>query len=205
MRGLFASSFVVLLYGVFLHWYYSDGTAVTDSEFQEFIEGIDDKILIDRLRAVKDIDDGKEFFMVNLVKWREFSTYPKESVYNTEEKVSFSVANARYSKIIMPELFSRGSHPFFFSNTIDKGFFFEDGPHWNTTAVVRYRSFKDSLMILQALYKNEGWIHKFAAIEVTHVMPTRVLAPFTYIIPTVVGVLISFCGFFVYVLTGYCC
>lgn len=179
-----------LLYGVFLYWYVGSGAPVSENELQSAITKLSNShhFKVEEFRLLKELDDGREFYMVNLIKWNDVAKYPEGSPFASEKDPH--AANMRYAKFVIPELLKRGSLPVFQSKSIGKSLIRGvDDKIWDTVAVVRYRSFRDFLSLCEEIVASGVDEHKFAAIENTYVMPTRSVFVFGYIIPLAISLM----------------
>lgn len=167
------------LYVVFWIWYGGDGEPLTQEEIDAFLaavaaraeaRGIEpDRDLIDAFRTLAEQDDGREFYMVNLMRYRERALYPEDSGYGDDVQA----AAARYSRAILPALLRRGSLPILVADW--QGTFLqpEGADVWDQVGIVRYRSRRDMLEMAASLARGDGGIHKWASIEKTHVFPVE--------------------------------
>ncbi len=173
------ATILVLLYLGFIAWYDCRGAALTPQEADGYISRIrdiakgasitPDENLLRELRQLAASDDGKEFFMLNLINYRAQAVYPAGSEFSG----TGLEADARYNQAIAPLLFKHGNHPVFLGTPMGR---FIDQPgdaEWQRIAIVRYRSRRDLLeMVLDLAAKPIG-IHKWASIEKTQVFPMR--------------------------------
>jgi hypothetical protein len=116
-------------------------------------------------------DDGDEFIMVNLIKFRAIATYPSGSPWADETDPM--LANSRYSEAILPLLLKRASLPILTSSV--NGKFINDGGdnEWDMVALVRYRSVRDMVGMMLEMSTMDITDHKWAAIEMTQVFPVK--------------------------------
>jgi hypothetical protein len=116
-------------------------------------------------------DDGNEFIMVNLIKFRAIATYPPGSQWAGETDPG--LADSRYGEAILPLLLKRASLPILTSSV--NGKFINDGGdnEWDMVALVRYRSVRDMLDMMLEMSTMDIIDHKWAAIERTHVFPVK--------------------------------
>ncbi len=123
-------------------------------------------------------DDGDEYLMVNLIRYREKAVYPAASPWADDPDPM--AADARYSQGIVPQLLKRGSLPVVFGDVL--GPFINDGDRkeWDRVGLVRYRSARDMLDMMVAMSATDLASHKWASIEETHVFPMKpVISLFT--------------------------
>jgi hypothetical protein len=170
-------SIVALLaaYLLFIYWYGGKGRPLQDAEIQDFYLRIhrlplttEDHAILAQLRPMLEQDDGREFIMQNLVRYRKRAQYPEGYTYD-ENPIA---ADHRYGKLVIPYMLKRASHPIFISKR--SGNFVEPGSseHWHMVAMVRYRSRRDFMRFALDISGKDIAIHKWAAIEVTQIFPT---------------------------------
>lgn len=171
---------LLLVYLLGLSWYGGSGDPVTNAELESYISamtsnadarGKDTNKAVNYMRKLADKDDGNEFIMVNLIRFRETSLYPKDSPWAGETDPM--LADARYGDDIIPLLLKRGSLPIFASSV--SGAFINETIHgeWDVVAMVRYRSVRDMLQMMVEMSSTDLADHKWAAIEQTHVFPVK--------------------------------
>ena len=197
------SALLVVLYLGFLAWYGGRGTPMTEQEKNALIEqikrnasaqpqgdGAGDGHLLEALRVLAGGDDGNEFYMVNLIRFRGQALYPSGSPYAG----TALDADARYNRAIAPLLLRHGNVPVFLGTP--QGDFLRQGDdvQWQRVAIVRYRSRRDLLKMCVDLAGKPVGVHKWAAIERTHVFPVQ--GDFTLIFARgLVGALLALLGF----------
>jgi len=132
-------------------------------------------------------DDGREFVMQNLARYRPKALYPPGRDYGDDPRA----ADRRYGRAILPHLLRNGSMPIFIARR--SGAFIEpDGmPAWHYVAMVRYRSRRDFMRFALAIERGEIAMHKWAALEQTHVFPVRPLVSLVFVRGTVAALLIG--------------
>ena len=171
----------LLTYALFLVWYGGRGRPLVDEEVKDFLalmtsRGIDreDPELFESLKRLLSRDDGREFVMVNLIKYREKAAYPPGSPYGD----SAIEADKRYARAFFPYLLRYGNVPVFISRR--SGSFIEpkDAEPWQVVAMIRYRSRRDFIRSVRAVVGKDVMVHKWAAIDTTHVFPVRPLFSF---------------------------
>ncbi len=171
----------LLTYALFLIWYGGQGRPLVDEEVKDFLalmtsRGIDreDPELFESLKRLLSRDDGREFVMVNLIKYREKATYPPGSPYGD----SAIEADKRYARAFFPYLLRYGNVPIFISSR--SGSFIEPqhAEPWQVVAMIRYRSRRDFIRSVRAVVGKDVMVHKWAAIDTTHVFPVRPLFSF---------------------------
>ncbi|MCP5099937.1 MAG: hypothetical protein GY943_30660 [Chloroflexi bacterium] len=169
------------LYTLFLLWqnrWFSQplSEAEVDAYLDKMAQGgkhetpLQDKELANA-RAFFLADDGKPFYMVNLMQYRETAVYPHG--IHPEVKTGRE-ANALYSKAVVKELLKRGSYPIFLSRkTADLFSAGEGTDFFEEVGIVRYRSRRDMLEMASSPSFQAAEPHKWASMEKTVVVPTR--------------------------------
>jgi len=171
---------LLLAYLLGLSWYGGSGDPVKDAELESYIKalvsnadvrGRDTDKAVNYMRRLAEKDDGNEFIMVNLIRFRETSLYSKDSPWVAETDPM--LADARYGDGVIPLLLKRGSLPVFVSSV--SGGFINETTHdeWDMVAMVRYRSVRDMLQMMVEMSSTDLADHKWAAIEQTHVFPVK--------------------------------
>lgn len=170
----------IVLFVVFIAWHGGRGKPVNSLEVEALLlemqlrAGRQDQhpseahILNDFRELVKS-DDGHEYYMVNLLKFRKKALYPAGSIYGDDPMA----ANDRYNRAIIPLLFKHGGYPVFLSHV--EGRFIHPGQadDWDQVAMVRYRSRRDMLKMAVEIAGLGIDIHKWAALEKTQVFPVK--------------------------------
>ena len=171
---------LLLVYLLGLSWYGGSGDPVKHAELESYINSVvsnadlrgkDTDKAVNYMRRLAEKDDGNEFIMVNLIRFRETSLYPKDSPWAGETDPM--LADARYGDGVIPLLLKRGSLPIFVSSV--SGGFINETTHseWDMVAMVRYRSVRDMLQMMVEMSSTDLADHKWAAIEQTHVFPVK--------------------------------
>lgn len=164
-------TFFLLSSFVFLIWYGGRSKPLTESETEGLLirikktQNIDeDSHLINDLRGLCKNDDGRSFYMVNLMKFK--------TEYNEQLQMTSLEAHKVYSKGIVKELFKRAGHPVMISKVI--GSFIKDGDSdWDDVSIIRYRSRRDMLKMILNISNPELGKYKWASLERTVVFPTK--------------------------------
>ena len=183
MKWLWGS--LIALFIVFMGWHEWRGPPLTTEETEAILanlrmqRGADDgngggHDVPQMLRTLVASDDGAQYFMVNFIKYRTKAIYPEGADY---EKLGDDAhaADMRYSKIVLPELLKRGSYPIYVSNVVGEFITPPGAETWDTVAIVRYRSRRDMLDMMEPLQRLGGGVHKWAAIETTQVFPAHAI------------------------------
>ena len=138
---------------------------------------------LDSFRAFLLADDGKPFYMVNLMQYRRQALYPDGSHPEVE---TGHEANALYSKAVVKELLKRGSYPVFLSRKLANLYSAGEGTDFfEEVGIVRYRSRRDMLEMATSPSFQSAEPHKWASLEKTVVVPTQklILLDPTVIVP----------------------
>jgi hypothetical protein len=169
----------VLLYLAFLFWYGGKGKPLTAAEVDTLLAEMkrragtqDSKEEFPILQEFRDLtqnDDGREYYMVNLLKFRKMALYPEGTSFGDDPLA----ANDRYNRAIIPLLFKHGGHPVFLGQV--QGCFIhpEQADDWDQVGMVRYRSRRDMLKMAVEIAGLGVDIHKWASLEKTQVFPVK--------------------------------
>jgi len=199
--GILMHAWVVIaiflgLFGAFMLWYGGNGKPLTPDEIEHYLhllsqtssakEGHAD---LEEIRALVQKDDGREFIMHNLVRYRKKALYPEGKAYTNDPRV----ADRRYGRLLMPHLLRYGGLPVMFAKRTGT-FITPDGADaWSYIAQVRYRSRRDFLRFVLAISTHEVVLHKWAALEKTHVFPVNPALSLFMMRTTVFLALFSMC------------
>jgi hypothetical protein len=166
-----------LLYLLFLFWYGGRGRPMSAAEVDTALERVRRNAeavgapfaadLMGSLREVTKDDDGREFVMVNLIRYRIKAAYPPGWDYGDDPHA----ADARYNRAVVPRLLKRACIPIFLGRSAGRFLAPSGSEPWDCVALVRYRSRRDFLGLCADLAKDRADVHKWAAIEVTQVFP----------------------------------
>jgi hypothetical protein len=169
----------LLLYALFLGWYVNWRGPVKPAEINLLMQRLEatgagetGRNDLQIMRAFLEADDGREFFMLNLV---------RVSPGKVADPVTGNERSARevlegYTKVFMPALFARGGHPAIVARKAG-GYFdawgVEADPGWTIMGYMRYRSRRD--LALLASDPRFGGAHefKFAAMPNTFSFPSQ--------------------------------
>jgi hypothetical protein len=164
------------LYIAFLVWYGGNGKPMTTDEINAGLRELlatdttdHAKSAVDDLRQLLANDDGKEFVMQNLVRYRPKALYPPGHHYSDDPRE----ADQRYGKSIVWPLLRNGSLLLFIARRSGNFFVPEGADDWHYVAMVRYRSRRDFLKFAFEANQADKFVHKWAAIEKTHVFPVK--------------------------------
>jgi hypothetical protein len=125
--------------------------------------------LMSLTREVARDDDGREFVMVNLIRYRKKAVYPPGWDYGDDPHA----ADARYNRTVVPLLLKRACIPVFLGRSAGRFLAPEGTEPWDCVALVRYRSRRDFLGLCADLAEDRADVHNWAAIETTEVFPVK--------------------------------
>ncbi|MEM7639064.1 MAG: hypothetical protein AAF269_08365 [Pseudomonadota bacterium] len=169
------AAFLVVIFFAFSAWYGGNGKPITAEEGAALLDElranyanapVGEQSFVTNMEAMIPNDDGKEFYAVNL-----------EQLKDGPEA---EAADAAYGRVVIPLLLARGAHPVFISERA--GLMLGDyGDQVDRVAVVRYRSLRDLIDMVNDPKMIAGGHHKFAALEHTEVFITRPFITFVQI------------------------
>lgn len=169
---------LALAYGAFLLWYGGKGRALGADEMQHYMTRLagycrtdQDRAVLEQVRELVANDDGREFVMQNLVRYRTKAQYPPGYDYDDDPRK----ADQRYGRAIIGPLLRYGNHPVFIARRSGRFIDCEGADQWHYVAMVRYRSKRDFLRFVLMIEREDIAVHKWAAIEKTHVFPVQPL------------------------------
>lgn len=169
---------LALLYAAFWVWWGGNGRPMTADERDALIRALTpenptahDLETLAALHTLVAQDDGKSFIMQNLVQHRPKALYPSGHHYNDDARA----ADQRYGKAILWPLLKNGNVVIFVARRIGSFIEPEQADPWHYVAMVRYRSKRDFLKFAIDSNRNDIFVHKWAAIQKTHVFPVRPL------------------------------
>ena len=166
---------LLAVYGLFLVWYGGRGQPLSPAEIDQFMKELGahttDEAVLQELQTLIAGDDGKEFVMQNLVRYRPKALYPPGYDYGDDPRA----ADRRYGKAVIGPLLRHGSLILFVAKR--SGVFIEPegADAWHYVAMVRYRSRRDFLRFALETQRDDIFVHKWAALEKTHVFPVKPL------------------------------
>ncbi len=182
MEPLVLCLLAVLLYAAFLLWYGGRSKPLSEDEVKCFLAELQQRAakqgraeeverVLQEFRTLASSDDGREYYMVNLLKFRRQALYRSGSPYNDDSLA----ANRRYDRAIIPLLIKHGGHPVF-AGQVQGRFIHPAGTDdWDRVAMVRYRSRRDMLKMALEVAEKGIDMHKWASLEKTQVFPVRPL------------------------------
>ena len=160
----------VIVYGGFIIWYggitrpmdqKEINTGIDLLELQISLNGESDTNFISQLRTALSNDDGREFYMVNLMSFRSL-----------EPLSDAMLAHQKYSKFILPLLLKYGGHPVLISDMQGRFIHPEGVDDWDQIAIVRYRSRRAFFQMVLEAARKEGGNSKWEALSKTQVFPS---------------------------------
>ena len=153
------------LYGLFWLWYVGVKGKLSSQEVEQYMKRFETIKLpqnkLSNLRYFLENDDGREWFMINLL---ELKSPKSES----------AVLLQNYSKIFMGGMFKRAGHPFFIARAKAKNIenlHCDQADDWSMAALVRYRSRRDCAEIFLQTFGSKHHDDKLAALEKTLAFP----------------------------------
>jgi len=177
----------LLIYLLFLLWYGGRGSPMSAAEAERLLERVRQNAegaavpiapdLLSSLREISKGDDGREFVMVNLIRYRTKAVYPPGWDYGDDSHA----ADARYNRAVVPLLLKRACIPIFLGRSAGRFLAPNGSEPWDCVALVRYRSRRDFLGLCADLAKDRADVHKWAAIEATQVFPVNARLSLTMI------------------------
>ena len=179
---LILSIVFVLFYLAFLFWFGGKSRPLSQAEVDALLaemrrragkQALDEESspLLKQFRELTRNDDGREYYMVNLLKFRKKALYPAGSQYNDDPMA----ANDRYNRAVVPLLLKHGVFPVF--DSVVKGRFIHPNAadDWDHVAMARYRSRRDMMKMAIEIAGKGIDVHKWASVEKTQVFPVKPL------------------------------
>lgn len=162
------------LYAVFLYWYGGYGAPLSEEEVRGIAERVEPAApspeAAARLLEFARSDDGREFYMVNLNRYR---SEPRYADGRDAGGASAEEVDSRYTGRMIPRLLARACHPWVAVQPILTLADYPGAPHFDRVTLVRYRSRRDFLDIVVTDSWREDAEHKWAALELAHSFPAR--------------------------------
>jgi hypothetical protein len=182
------------LYVVFHLWYGGSGKPMTAEEIEIGLDELQatdtsehSKQALADVRQLMAKDDGKEFIMQNLVRYRPKALYPPGYDYGDDPRE----ADKRYGKSIFWDLLRNGNLMLLVARRTGNFVVPEGADAWHYVALVRYRSRRDFLRFARDANQTDKFVHKWAAIEKTHIFPVKPLLSLFSVRTLVAAVLLS--------------
>ncbi|MBU6407433.1 MAG: hypothetical protein KGS44_09920 [Alphaproteobacteria bacterium] len=188
------------LYAMFLGWYVNWRGPVTPAEINGLMQRLEasgagdtGRNDLQTMRAFLEADDGREFFMLNLVR---VSPGKVADPVTGVERPAREVLEG-YTKVFMPALFARGGHPAIVARKAG-GYFDAWGvqadPGWSIIGYMRYRSRRDLALLASDPRFSGAHEFKFAAMPNTFSFPTQPLLMALQGPSVWVGALLALCA-----------
>ena len=179
MASFWVWGLALLGYAAFLAWYVNWRGPLSRAEIETLMAnmlasnvGHGDQDEMPVIRRFLEEDDGREFFMLNVIRLSETDVTDPD----TGELQPARQVMAGYTRMFMPALFARGGHPALAARRIGgmvDTWGLKEVPEWSMMGYIRYRSRRD----LAHLVCNPRFIgahaFKFAAMPQTFNFPTR--------------------------------
>lgn len=193
----------LMLYVAFWLWWGGNGRPLSPDELEEGLRRLQatdtsehGQEALEQVRRLLRNDDGKEFVMLNLVRHRPKALYPAGLNYGDDPKA----ADRRYGKSIVWDLLRNGNLMLFIAPRV-ADFIVPDGAdEWHYVALVRYRSRRDFLRFAQQSSRADKFVHKWAAIEKTHIFAVRPMLSL-FMVRTLVALVLAVSAGVLYTLT----
>ncbi|MFL2494853.1 MAG: hypothetical protein ACJ0RL_04420 [Porticoccaceae bacterium] len=154
------------LYALFWLWYCGVKGRLSKHEVEIFISSFEAKGLSEsallNIREFLEQDDGREFFMVNLL---EIKSPKRES-----QKLLMG-----YFKKFMSGMIPRGGHPLFLAKAAAKNIEnlnCEHADDWSSVGIIRYRSRRDFAQIVLKTFGSEHHSDKLLSLKKTLAFPS---------------------------------
>ena len=169
----------IVCYAIFLGWYINWQGPLKPAEVERVMQRLEASGAGDNgrndlatMRAFLEGDDGREFFMLNLVRVAPGTV---ADPLTGEQRPARAVVEG-YTRVFMPALFARGGHPAIVGRKVG-GYFdawgVEPDPGWSIMGYMRYRSRRDLAMLATDPRFAGAHDFKFAAMPNTYSFPTR--------------------------------
>ncbi|MEO0606941.1 MAG: hypothetical protein AAFY82_01820 [Pseudomonadota bacterium] len=166
---------LVILFIAFSTWYGGKGKPISPEEGAQLVELLranyadapeQEQGFVQNMLDMIPNDDGREFYAVNL---EQLKTGPEAEQ-----------ADRAYAQMVIPLLFKRAGHPVFVSERagLMLGTY---GENVDRVAVVRYRSLRDLIDMVNEPAMIAGSANKFASLEHTEVFITRPIITFVQV------------------------
>lgn len=165
-----------LLYGLFAAWYNSWRPPLGPDEIERYVgrfEALGEGVGPERLAALRkflEADDGREFFMVNLIRLQPGQV----ALPDSDEELPAAQVLRRYTGYFMPALLRRAGHPAFFARGAGgylESWGVEPDPGWSFAGMIRYRSRRDLMELATNPAFEPAHAFKIAAIASTFAFP----------------------------------
>ena len=197
MTVIIVAGVLAIAYILFLFWYYPIPRPLSKQEVENYVRlmaemrnkaGKDSANTFDIVRKFGLEDDGKEFFMVNMVKYYEQPQYKDGTVDGSTAQE----ANYRYVRNTMPLLLKRACHPYgIFKPALNlSSINRQDDSYWDNVSAVRYRSRRDFFNMVTSPQWQAGYGHKVASLRDNPNMPSKGMVALPVVPITVFAILL---------------
>ena len=184
--SLILTAALAATYAAFWVWWGGTGQPLTPDEAVVYLarletiareNGNPESKTVRAFRELIPQDDGNEYYMINLMKYREKAEYPPGSPFDDDVQA----AADRYTAAVLPALLKRGSLPILLAARQGNFLGFEGADEWDEVGIVRYRSRRDMLEFAIDLGSRGQGQHKDASIEKTHVFPAAPIIDLVFV------------------------
>lgn len=179
MASFWVWGLALLGYAAFLGWYVNWRGPLSRAEIESLMAqmlasnvGHGDQDEMPVIRRFLEEDDGREFFMLNVIRLSE--TDVADPVSGELRPVRQVMAG--YTRMFMPALFARGGHPALAARRIGgmvDTWGLKEVPEWSMMGYIRYRSRRDLAHLVCNPRFSGAHAFKFAAMPQTFNFPTR--------------------------------
>jgi hypothetical protein len=179
MASFWVWGLALLGYAAFLGWYVNWRGPLSRAEIESLMAqmlasnvGHGDQDEMPVIRRFLEEDDGREFFMLNVIRLSE--TDVADPVSGEMRPVRQVMAG--YTRMFMPALFARGGHPALAARRIGgmvDTWGLKEVPEWSMMGYIRYRSRRDLAYLVCNPRFSGAHAFKFAAMPQTFNFPTR--------------------------------
>ena len=179
MASFWVWGLALLGYAAFLGWYVNWRGPLSKAEIESLMAqmmasnvGHGDQDEMPVIRRFLEEDDGREFFMLNVIRLSE--TDVADPVSGELRPVRQVMAG--YTRMFMPALFARGGHPALAARRIGgmvDTWGLKEVPEWSMMGYIRYRSRRDLAHLVCNPRFSGAHAFKFAAMPQTFNFPTR--------------------------------
>ena len=179
MASFWVWGLALLGYAAFLGWYVNWRGPLSKAEIESLMAqmlasnvGHGDQDEMPVIRRFLEEDDGREFFMLNVIRLSE--TDVADPVSGEMRPVRQVMAG--YTRMFMPALFARGGHPALAARRIGgmvDTWGLKEVPEWSMMGYIRYRSRRDLAHLVCTPRFSGAHAFKFAAMPQTFNFPTR--------------------------------
>jgi len=179
MASFWVWGVALLGYAAFLAWYVNWRGPLSKAEIETLVTqmrasnvGHGDQDEIPVIRRFLEEDDGREFFMLNVIRLSENDVADPD----TGELRPVRQVMAGYTRMFMPTLFARGGHPALAARRIGgmvDTWGLQEVPEWSMMGYIRYRSRRDLAHLVCNPRFGGAHAFKFAAMPQTFNFPTR--------------------------------